>query len=571
MAEEESANPLFLAWVKEMWDAAKVRNTRADFTRLEHPSEAQALQGIGPSICEKLTEKLEEYCRQNGLPMPKKPRGRKRTNSVVADGHGDTADEPRAAPKRKVSKKLYVPRRRGGAYGLLYGLGTVDKGDTVGMSRSELIAVAQPYSDSSYTIPQPGSSHHTAWNSMKTLINHGLVNESGPRFGRQYYLSEQGWKVYNSMKRAELGYSTENAATEAVVEDIRSESASSIDPDLSAISDVTSTSNVTGDADSSCSRIATYEPVLIPSDAFTVELIIDHREVRARNDRNFFQKAFEEQGITTYCRALGLGDFVWVAKLKDPSFLHKYGDGADEVMLSHIVERKRKSDLIESIKSGRFVEQKFRLQRSGIQNIVYIIEDSTLSDMNQMNYTEHMASAKARTMVIDKFFVKETANINDTVKYLTRLTLQLRKMFTGPHATRILHYIPTKQIRGGMQGYQDMISHFRSKTDSRTNIHVVAFPTFSFLCSKSKMLTLRDIYLKMLMSIRGVSAEKALAIQRIWPVPKALVKALQDEVARGGRSAADTLISDRLGQEIGPAKVQKVLSRKIAEVWLLSG
>lgn len=496
--------------------------------------------------------------------------GRKRAAAAAANAatQPEAAPAPPKPPKRKKTDKEYVPKRRGGAYGILFGLGTLDRYDTEGMTKSELIAVSQPHSDSSYTIPPPGHTNHTAWDSMKTLISKGLVQETGPRFGRQYLLTEQGWKVLDAMRPASLDRPTaiERETLEVIPDDIPV--LSSREPSEQSDLPVQPVPENLENYDKTAFT-GQFESVLLPPDSFTVELIIDHREVRARNDRDFFQRAFEEQGIFPSSRALDLGDFVWVAKLKDPTFLQQYGDGTDEVMLSHIVERKRKSDLIESIKGGRFNEQKFRLQRSGIQNIIYVVEESALSDMNQANYAEHMFSAKAKTMVVDKFFVKETANIQATVKYLSKLTYKLREMFTGPNATRKLYYIPTKQIRGGMQGYQDMIAHLRSKHDART-IHVVAFPTFSFLCSKSKMLTLRDIYIKMLMSIRGVSAEKALAIQKIWPVPKVLMRAYQTELARGGRQAADSMISNRLGQEVGPAKIQKVLSKKIADVWLLS-
>lgn len=38
-----------------------------------HPSEAQQLNGLGPKLCERLTEKLKQYCEENGLPMPEPP------------------------------------------------------------------------------------------------------------------------------------------------------------------------------------------------------------------------------------------------------------------------------------------------------------------------------------------------------------------------------------------------------------------------------------------------------------------------------------------------------------------
>lgn len=38
-----------------------------------HPSEAQQLNGLGPKLCDRLTEKLKAYCEENGLPMPEPP------------------------------------------------------------------------------------------------------------------------------------------------------------------------------------------------------------------------------------------------------------------------------------------------------------------------------------------------------------------------------------------------------------------------------------------------------------------------------------------------------------------
>ena len=35
-----------------------------------HPNEAQALKGLGPKLCARLTDRLREHCTDNGLPMP---------------------------------------------------------------------------------------------------------------------------------------------------------------------------------------------------------------------------------------------------------------------------------------------------------------------------------------------------------------------------------------------------------------------------------------------------------------------------------------------------------------------
>lgn len=39
----------------------------------QHPSQAQQLNGLGPKLCDRLTEKLKDYCGEHGLPMPEPP------------------------------------------------------------------------------------------------------------------------------------------------------------------------------------------------------------------------------------------------------------------------------------------------------------------------------------------------------------------------------------------------------------------------------------------------------------------------------------------------------------------
>ena len=82
----ECANPLYLQWIRDWWDSANSLNAKDRHTykrawesikahpsELSHPSEAIKLTGIGPNLVERLTERLETYCRDEGLPMPTKP------------------------------------------------------------------------------------------------------------------------------------------------------------------------------------------------------------------------------------------------------------------------------------------------------------------------------------------------------------------------------------------------------------------------------------------------------------------------------------------------------------------
>src|SRR4051794_7300415 len=86
-SEEPCANPLLLGWVKEWVDLARERNSKGVTTyknaynalkacpiTFKHPSQLQQLKGFGPKLCDRLTDKLQKHCQENGLPMPKRPR-----------------------------------------------------------------------------------------------------------------------------------------------------------------------------------------------------------------------------------------------------------------------------------------------------------------------------------------------------------------------------------------------------------------------------------------------------------------------------------------------------------------
>ena len=81
-------------------------------------------------------------------------------------------------------------------------------------------------------------------------------------------------------------------------------------------------------------------------------------------------------------------------------------------------------------------------------------------------------------------------------------------------------------------------------------------------------MTLRDVYLKMLMCTRGVTGEKALEIQKRWKTPRDFIEAYE-KCGGGdqGRKRKIELVSNEMGNLVGRKKVAKVLSGKIAEVW----
>ena len=468
-----------------------------------------------------------------------------------------------------------MPALRSGAYALLIGLTAIGENAAQGMTKAHLIEAAQPYCDASFTAPTDPTKFYTAWNSMKTLIQKDLVYEHG-RPLRKYALSEDGWEVAKRIQKTLPG-----ASENSVPSTSNQTSASQANPTLNDDEEADgpeASQHILGHA---ANTEGPTEPISLPPGSFTIELVLDTREVRTSTDRDYIANELMKQGITPQVRALELGDAMWVAKCRDPSFMTRYGEEGDEVMLDWIIERKRLDDLIGSIKDGRFHEQKFRLRRSGIKNVIYLIEEFTVTHPDAGSgsgpkYHEMVASAIASTQVVNGYFIKKTRNLDDSIRYLARMTLLLRKMYAAQDSTasetpsssfpqhnttpKPISLIPSRRL-SSTQSYLTLLDELREGDPSIT--YGVTFSTFSALSSKSDVLSLRDIFLKMLMCTRGVSGEKALEIQRRWQTPRELVEAYMALEPQN----LETMVSAKLQSLVGRKKVAKGQSKKIAEIW----
>jgi crossover junction endonuclease MUS81 len=260
-------------------------------------------------------------------------------------------------------------------------------------------------------------------------------------------------------------------------------------------------------------------------------------------------------------KSLELGDVLWVAKCNKPGWLSRMGSDGDEVVLDWIVERKRLDDLIGSIKDGRFQEQKFRLRRSGIKNVIYLVEEISLDSQYFQKYEEAVRSAMASIQVVNGYFLKKTQMLDESIRYLTSMTKRLKDMYEG----KPLHVIPTNVLTS--KNYLPLLKDLREKQPSVG--HYISYPAFASLASKSDLMTLRDLYLKMLMCTRGVTGEKAIEIQKVWKTPRDFVKAFEQcaEPGEAGKKQRESLVLNRLGHLVGRKKIPKPVSQKIAEVW----
>jgi crossover junction endonuclease MUS81 len=592
-SDEDSPNALLLSWVKEWYDDAREKNTKGVTTYrkaynslkkcpkvFQHPSELTELQFFGQTLTRRLTEKLEIYCRDNGLPMPERPsKSRKRKGAGGASRAGTGGDEddedeqePTPAPKKPRKTKQYVPAFRSGAYAIIVALSNMPEHGPEGMAKLDLIDKAQPHCNSSFTASEPGS-FYTAWSSMKTLVSKELVYERG-RPTKRYALTEEGQDVARRIQEANAN------KISSTVEGTNDSAHNSTEPppqvpplafardfdegtDDLFVEENPDFGNVISDGPiiSDDSSLPNFTTIRLNPGTFTVHLVLDVREIRAKTDRDYMQEELTKRGIRPIMRSLELGDAQWVAKCHDPEILRRGGAEGDEVVLDYIVERKRLDDLIGSIKDGRFHEQKFRLKRSGVRHVTYIVEEMSLDREHFSKYEESVQSAIASTQVVNGFTVKKTQKMDDTIRYLARMTEMLKKRYES----QPLRVIPTKVITA--KNYLPLLKNLRET--QRGTDYYISYHAFAQLASKSDSLTLRDLFLKMLMCTRGVTGEKAIHIQQIWKTPNEFVKAYEQcGAGEAGKKRKQELVSSRLGNHaVRSRQIGKALSTKIAEVW----
>ncbi|KAK0392439.1 hypothetical protein NLU13_1934 [Sarocladium strictum] len=574
MDDAETANPQLLGWVKEWYDLARERNSKGVTTyrrayeslkacpiSFEHPAELQQLNGFGPKLCQRLEECLKKHCQEHGLPMPEHPHVRKAAERAV-EMENESTEAAGTKPKKTRKPKAYVPALRSGAYAIVVALASLPKDTSSAMTKAQVIEAGQRHCDSSFTAPNDPTKFYTAWNSMKTLLEKELVYERG-RPLRKYALTDEGWEVAERIKGTREWLEQDGDGEDDLDQQPdQSSRVPSNSPRQTETQLPTTCSDTVpdGEAIRDTASLPALRTIRLPPGSFSVHLLLDVREVRAKTDRDYMQNELAKQGVTPIMRSLEVGDAQWVAKCHDPDLLRQQGAEGDEIVLDWIVERKRLDDLIGSIKDGRFHEQKFRLKRSGVKKVIYIIEEIALDPAMAQKYEESVTSAIASTQVVSDYFVKRTTKMDETIKYMARMTSMLK----GIYENKTLNVIPTNLLTA--QNYLPLLEKARQQDPE--NGYYITYQAFSSIASKSEMMTLRDIFLKMLMTIKGVTGERALEIQKRWKTPYEFVKAFEDcGTGTEGKKRKHELVSGEMGNLFGRKRIQKALSQKIAEVW----
>ncbi|KAH7044969.1 crossover junction endonuclease MUS81 [Linnemannia elongata] len=553
----QCGNPLWLSWLEEWMDIAQTHGNKSYHTfrraaesmakyptPFHHPREAMVLEGIGEAIAKKLEERLARHCREEGIPMPGNlpfygKKGRRQAGAVPLTPVEQ--DEPKPKKPRKTSAKPYVPKYRSGSFAILLALLEAEvQHNRRSLTRDEILVTGQKFAEHSLANKAHGT-FYSGWDSMKTLTGKGLVYQNG----KDYHMTGEGRDTAWQLRDVGL----------ALDPSLEQSGAPRFGPDAFPHLSVNTFSTVTGDDGPTVdiAQLAKFQPIYYKPGSFDITLVLDVREVRVQGDRDYISNKLREKGVDVETRTLDIGDVIWIAKPKEPSPLLP-----KEVVLDHIVERKRMDDLVSSIKDGRFNEQKFRLSRSGIGQVVYLLETYKTNETFGGFPAEAIRTAITATQVHSGFFVKRTINTDQTIDYLVALTKALKAKYLD----QVLYTIPDTVI--DRDGHLDLIEYLKGKFPGRT--YLTSYDAFMKLNSKSDTLTVRDNFVKMLMVIRGVSNEKAIELARVYGTPRAMFSALAELRRDASKDERRDVLAKSVSQ-IGRKKLGNALAGKIAKLW----
>ncbi|XP_001379534.2 crossover junction endonuclease MUS81 isoform X2 [Monodelphis domestica] len=527
------ANPLFVRWLQEWRDEAAGQGRRARFvyqkalrSLLRYPlplrsgKEAKILQHFGDTLCRMLDQRLEQHLASGGgKPVSELPQGELSRPPEEAVPSESMPGRPKGG-----GRGSYRPPRHSAARALLLILykEQLDPRSQGSLTKDELLKRCEQEA------PRVAlGSSSQPWPALRSLLHRNLILKT--QRPARYSLTPGGLELCRELAEAE-------GPTEPPA---RIQPRSTQSPSREAEDRPQDTVSQLG------ARTRTLEPPLeLGPGEYRILLCVDVSETTGGSHRPEILRELKRLGVPHDVRKLHVGDFVWVAQETSP----REPARPSELVLDHVVERKRLDDLCGSIIDGRFREQKFRLKRCGLSHRVYLVEDH--GSAHSLSLPEStLLQAVTNTQVIDGFFVKRTADLKESAAYLALLTRALQKLYEG----QTLRCRPW-----GAEG------------DPGTRpppCTLFTFRDFNEGAMKNKAQSVREVFARQLMQVRGVSGEKAAALLGTYSTPASLLAAYD---ACASRQEQEKLLSSikcgRLQRNLGPA-----LSRTLCQLYCTAG
>ncbi|KAJ3226374.1 Crossover junction endonuclease mus81 [Chytriomyces hyalinus] len=523
------------------------------------PRDVLIVKNIGPGILKELETRLAAHLGTNPSQIELQPTSAhsflheplraapKKKNSAIAEA--DTADTaPQPAPKR-VRKVEYVPKYRSGAWAILVAL---KQGGQGYMSKHDIVQSGQEHADMPLDTPGAGTMY-SGWAAMKGLKEKELVMAYGnpPRF----CLTEEGETLVDRMLASmDQTTSVANANPSSVIDGRNSSShpqATQYSSNNGIFKSVSTLSEDSSEPASQLSHASSKRQRFAPDTAsnqpfrslsfapgeFEIVLLLDTREVKNGANRSFFYDGLVNRNVKVEQRMLELGDVMFIAR---PKMNGQQYHGDDELVLEYIIERKTMDDLVSSIKDGRFKEQKFRLSECGAPNVIYVIEEVS-TESAEFFGMDAVQTAITQTQFENGFFVKKTTSAEDTLNYLVSLMNALKTVYQNK----------TLALKNG----NAPVTHPNPNT-----VYSLTFQEFSRQNTKTKNFCLGDVWIRQLMTVPGMSLEKAVFFSRTFKTGAGLFKSLTSCSSDAEREKVIQGAGGESRKAIGNALAKKILS-----------
>lgn len=170
-------------------------------------------------------------------------------------------------------------------------------------------------------------------------------------------------------------------------------------------------------------------------------------------------------------------------------------------------------------------------------------------------------------MTTARLYLRRFKDIDETTAFIASNTKVIENLKSN------LIVIKPQDIKN-QQDYLNILLKFRNKFE-KTQPHqdnpdyecVQLFSRFQDMLGKTNQMTVKEMFILMLMTIRGVSLEKAVVIQNRFPTPKSLLEYYHTEHATTDTNIKRDLMMNEFKDQIGNKKIGKALLEKIYNVW----
>ncbi|XP_023391471.1 crossover junction endonuclease MUS81 isoform X6 [Pteropus vampyrus] len=530
-------NPLFVRWLTEWRDEAASRGRRTQFVfqkalrslrryplPLRSGKEAKILRHFGDGLCRMLDQRLQQHESSGAGDHAPGSSGAKNPAPERSPAEVQDSSMPVLAQPKAGGSGSFWPARHSGARAILLLLYRehLNPGGHSFLTKEELL---QRWPLEMLEPGQPSAPSSTGtWFSGHTSQPGG----ADCRGYRRYSLTSEGLELAQKLAESE--------ALSSLNVGIGPEEPSAAAPEVPGL--------VSAELGASEGSVQQQLLELRPGE-YRVLLCVDIGETKGAGHRPELIRQLQRLHVAHMVRKLHVGDFVWVAQETRPRDPARPG----ELVLDHIVERKRMDDLCSSIIDGRFREQKFRLKRCGLGHRVYLVEEH--GSVHNLSLPEStLLQAVTNTQVIDGFFVKRTADIKESAAYLALLTRGLERLYQGHTLCSRPWGTPGDPVSGSGPSPNPLCS-------------LLTFSDFNAGAIKNKAQSVREVFARQLMQVRGVSGEKAAALVDRYSTPASLLAAYDAcATPKEQEMLLSTVKCGRLQRNLGPA-----LSRTLSQLY----